>query len=422
MVSSLVDTQQPIVMEPHAEVRSLSRRHLFWAIPLAVTGFLGIATVAVAGLLPSKLVATKRDCLARDADNVCTKEGPSEKLQFAIVPADAQPVEPRLEIDGPPTYDSKGQVLFVTVRSPELSILQWWVGRDNPAVDPKSYADLFAVESPEEQTKRGQRDMRTAKETAEFVALQRLGFDAKLTPGDVIIDELVCLKASDDGRSCVESAPSDKVLDPGDKLLKVDGTPLHVVDDLAPILARHKPGDKVQVDYERDGKPGSGEIELIASPEEPDRTIVGFLPSDTATVSLPKDVKINIDTESIGGPSAGLAFTLTLIDQLSTGDLLGGKRIAVTGTINIHAEVGAIGGLSSKASAVLQSGAKYFLVPTAQGDADIAKAREVVGDKVEIIPVATLDEALAALARIGGDPAPAVETPATDSVPATTAP
>ncbi len=422
MVSSLVDTQESIVMEPRAEVRSLSRRHLFWAVPLAVIGFLGLGAVAVAGLLPSKLVASKRDCVARDANNVCTKNGASEKVQFAIVPADAQPVEPRLEIKGPPTYDSKGQLLFVTVRSPELSILEWWVGRDNPAVDPKSYADLFAVETPEQQTQRGQRDMRTAKETAEFVALKRLGFDAKLTPGEVIIDELVCLKASDDGRSCVESAPSDKVLDPGDKLLKVDDTPLSTVDDLAPILAEHKPGDKVQVDYERDGKPGSGEIELIAAPDEPERTIVGFLPSDTATISLPADVTINIDTESIGGPSAGLAFTLTLIDQLSPGDQVGGKPIAVTGTININAQVGAIGGLSSKASAVLQSGAKYFLVPTAQGEADIAKARKVVGDAVELIPVATLDEALAALKRIGGDPLSPVETPTTDSVPATTAP
>ena len=65
-----------------------------------------------------------------------------------------------------------------------------------------------------------------------------------------------------------------------------------------------------------------------------------------------------------------------------------------------------IGGLSSKASAVLQSGAKYFLVPTNQGEADIAKARNVVGDAVEIIPVGTLDEALAALQRIGGEPVP----------------
>jgi len=401
-----------------ADVRSPSRRHLFWAVPLTVVGFLGIGAVAVAAVLPSTLVATKHDCEQREGAR-CVKQGPEETVQFAVAPADAQPVEPRLSIEGPQTFGGSGQVLFVTVRTPELSALEWFVGRNNPAVDYKSYSDLFATETPQQQTTRGQRDMRTAKDTAEYVALHRLGFDATLTPGEVIVDELVCLKVSDDGRSCAERAPSDQVLDPGDKLLSIDGTPLSVVDDLAAVLAKHKPGDKVTIAYERDGRPGSGEIQLIAAPDEPDRTIVGFVPSDTAVISLPSDVKINIDTESIGGPSAGLAFTLTLMDQLSKGDLLGGKRVAVTGTININAEVGAIGGLSSKASAVLQSGAKYFLVPSAQGDDDIAKARKVVGDKVEIIPVATLDEALAALQRIGGDALPA---PPADSVPTDTTP
>ena len=420
MVSSLVDTQESIVIEPVDDVRSLSQRHLLWAIPLAAVGLLAVVAVAVAALLPSTLVATKRDCLERNEAGVCTKKGPSEDVQFAIVPADAQAVEPLLTIDGPTTYDSHGQVLFVTVRNPELSMLDWWVGRHNPAVDEKSWADLYENETPQQQTSRGQRDMRTAKETAEYVALHRLGFDARLTPGDVIIDELVCLKASDDGPTCLESAPSDKLLDPGDKLLKVDGTSVAVVDDLTPILAKHAPGDSVQIDYERDGKPGSGTIELIAAPDDPSRTIIGFIPSDTAAVDLPADISIKIDTESIGGPSAGLAFTLTLVDQLSDGDLLGGKRVAVTGTINIRAQVGAIGGLSSKASAVLQSGAKYFLVPTAQGEKDIAKARQVVGDDVEIIPVANLDEALAALQRIGGTAPPdqPIEEPATtDSTP-----
>lgn len=417
MVSSLVDTQQPIVIEPPVTVRSLSRRHRLWAIPLAVLGFSALVAVGVSAVLPSTLVASKRDCLERDADGACTKTGDSEDVQFAVVPADAQPVAPLLQIKGPATYGGRGEVLFVTVRTPELSVLQWWVGRDSPAVDEKSYSDLYATETPEQQSSRGQRDMRTAKETAEFVALQRLGFDAKLTPGDVIVDDLVCLAASDDGRTCDEFAPSDQLLDPGDKLVEVDGMPLQVVDDLTAILARHEPGDEVAVKYDRDGQPGTGTVTLIADPDETERPIIGFYPSDTATISLPPDVSISIDTESIGGPSAGLAFTLTLIDELSEGDLLGGNRIAVTGTINIHAEVGAIGGLASKASAVMQAGAKYFLVPMSQGEQDIARAREVVGDEVEIIPVATLDEALATLQRLGGQPLPALDTMVRDSAP-----
>jgi Lon-like protease len=409
MVSSLVDTQQSIVMEPNPEVRAPNRRHLWWALPLAALGLVAVIGVLLSAALPSTLHFKKSGCDAKTNRDKC-------KVQFAIVPADAQPVQPRLQITGPTTYPTADEVLFVTVRSPELSLLDYWVGRDSPAVDGKTYGDLYATETPQEQTTRGQRDMRTAKETAEYVALHRLGFDATLTPGEVVIDHMVCVKVSADGRTCADYAPSDKVLDPDDKLVKVDGVAVSVVDDLSPILAKHKPGDTIRIDYERGGKQAFGDVTLIASPEQPDRTIVGFLPSDTSKVVLPADVKISIDTESIGGPSAGLAFTLTLIDQLSKGDLLGGKRIAVTGTIDIHALVGPIGGLSSKASAVLQSGAKYFLVPTAQGDADIAKARLVVGDAVEIIPVATLDEALAALRRIGGDELPPAPT-TTDSAP-----
>jgi Lon-like protease len=417
VVSSLVDTQQLIVTEGEAAVRAPGRRNLIWAIPLAVIGLLGVLGVIAAAVVPSTLVATKRECAKRDAKGACTAQGSAEAVQFAIVPADAQPVAPRLKITGPPTYDSRGQVLFVTVRAPELSMLEWWVGRNNQAVDPKSYNDLYATETPQQQTTRGQVDMRTAKETAEYVALKKLGFGAELIGGDVVIDQLVCLKASADRQTCTQFAPSDKLLDPGDKLVKVDGVALKTVDDLQPILAKHKPGDKVQIDYERDGSPASGQVELIDSPDKPGRTLVGFIPSDTSRVVLPKDIKIKIDTESIGGPSAGLSFTVTLIDQLSKGDLLGGNKVAITGTIDINGNVGAIGGLTSKASAVLQSGAKYFLVPTSQGEADIANARGVVGSAVTIIPVATLDEALAALQRLGGAPAPTVQPVTTDSTP-----
>ena len=77
--------------------------------------------------------------------------------------------------------------------------------------------------------------------------------------------------------------------------------------------------------------------------------------------------------------------------------------MAVTGTINLDGSVGAIGGLVQKASAVEQTGVDVFLVPTAQGPDDIAAARAAAPD-LEIVAVATLDEALAALAAHGGDP------------------
>jgi PDZ domain-containing protein len=244
--------------------------------------------------------------------------------------------------------------------------------------------------------------MRSAKETAEFVALDHLGYPAEIIPGDVIVSDLVCLEANAEGTECIDYAPSDDLLDPGDKLLKVDGEELATIEDLTPILRRHQPGDVIEIEFERPGEgTKTGEVELIGAGETPERTIIGFVPFDTATAELPFDV--DIDSGAIGGPSAGLAFTLTLIDELTPGELTGGRRVAVTGTIRIDGTVGAIGGLAQKVSAVRQQGATVFLVPTEQGEDDLARAREVAGDDVAIVPVATLDEALAALADLGGN-------------------
>jgi PDZ domain-containing protein len=121
-------------------------------------------------------------------------------------------------------------------------------------------------------------------------------------------------------------------------------------------------------------------------------------------VELP--FELSIDTQSIGGPSAGLAFTLTLIDELTEGELTPPGGVAVTGTMSLDGTVGAIGGLRQKASAVAQTGVDVFLVPAAQGEADIAAAQRAAGDDLTIIPVSNLDEALAALRELGGDPLP----------------
>ncbi|NBV03638.1 MAG: hypothetical protein EBS10_05610 [Acidimicrobiia bacterium] len=158
----------------------------------------------------------------------------------------------------------------------------------------------------------------------------------------------------------------------------------------------------MSVRVERRGSdPFEAEVELIAVPDDPDRTIVGFIPFDTRRIELP--FTVDIDTGSIGGPSAGLAFTLTLIDELSPGELTSAREVAVTGTMNLDGSVGAIGGLRQKASAVDQAGIDVFLVPAAQRAEDIEAARAAAPD-LEIIPVATLDEAVAALVALGGDP------------------
>jgi len=332
----------------------------------------------------------------------------TEPVEFALVPAGAQPVAPRLTVQGASTYPTDDRVYFVTITQPEISILDWWIIRDSDATRFMSYRDKYGEQTPQQVVQSGQRQMRTAKDNAMYVAFKAAGLDVELQPGEVIIDFLLCLEANEAGTECTKFSPADDVLDPGDVINKVDGQPVETIEDLGPILKSIEPGGTVEVEFTRKGEKMTGQIETILAPgEDPPRTIIGFRPIDTTTVKLPDGIDVKIDTEQIGGPSAGLAFTLTLIDQLTKGDLLGGNNIAVTGTIELDGTVGAIGGLAAKAAAVAQIGVKYFLVPTSQGmdgPDGILQARKAVGDDLEIIPVATLDEALAALQRLGGDP------------------
>ena len=133
-------------------------------------------------------------------------------------------------------------------------------------------------------------------------------------------------------------------------------------------------------------------------------TIIGIIPADTRTVQLPFDVAIS--TADIGGPSAGLAFTLGLLDDLTEGNLMGRGRVAATGTMSPDETVGAIGALRQKAVAARDAGVTLFLVPSGQSAEELSAARSAAGRGVTIVPVATLQEALKALAANGGDPLP----------------
>ncbi len=399
-------------MEPVPQLAAPSRKHRLWALPFAALGVTAVLAPLVATLIPSTVFINKSRCKEFDTASEISPPpclvGVQEAVEFALVPADAEPVLARLSITGVPTFEPSGNVYFITVRQPPITMLDWFVTRKNKAARFYSYSDKYGDQTEDQLIQSGQRQMHSAKDNAMYVALKAVGYDVSIKQGDVIIDFLLCLEANDEGTECLQFSPADALLDPGDVLQTVGGVEVTIIDDLTQILTGVDAGEMIEIEFERDSVAMSGEIETILAPgEDPPRTIIGFRPIDTTTVSLPAGLTVQFKTDSIGGPSAGLAFTLALIDALTEGDLTGGLDVAVTGTIDVEGNVGAIGGLNSKASAVQQVGVKYFLVPVNQGEDGsdgIARAREVVGDDVEIIPVATLQEALDALVSLGGDP------------------
>ena len=378
-----------------------SPRNRWWAWTIAGIGLLALAAIGVASLLPSSLVGEKEN----------QRTGEMEPTPYALTPASADPVNDRIVFgdlpEGVQRYETENAFKFVTVTAPSQSVLSWVAGRDDPAVSFMTEEDKFGARTPSQRREFNLQQMRSAEQEAQYVALTKLGFDVEITAGDVIVQDVLCKVPSDDGGECEEWFPSDEQIDPADRIIEADGVQLESVDDLADVLADKQPGDEIDLVIER---PGQGEetvtVELSASPDDPERTIIGFVPFDTRAIKLPFEV--DIETGDIGGPSAGLAFTLALIDELSPGSLTGDQNVAVTGTINLEGEVGAIGGLTQKVSAVHQNGVKVFLVPASQGELSDPVKRQRLEDagrgQVKIIPVATLDEALAALESLGGDP------------------
>ena len=381
-----------------------------WGIPFAAVSIVVLTFIAVVALLPAKLVADKP---VEDADG----EVADVETPYALVPAAAQPVAERVSYgdladDISVDTDLDGRVFFVTVSEPAQSLLGYWagaavaptwlrglVGDPEPEVQFTTYEEKYGSQTPSEQRRVSLQMMYDSSQVAQYVALTRSGYDAEIIPR-ILVQSGSCAQVSEDGQRCAEESPLREELQIGDEIFDVDGQRVGTGAEVGAALADRRPGDVVEVTIRRDNEERTLELALVEHPNDPERAIIGFLPFETASVELP--FEIEIDTGQIGGPSAGLAFTLTLIDELTDGDLLGGADMAVTGTMSLDGSVGPIGGLPQKVSAVRQAGIDYFIVPA--GQTDLEAALEIAVDDVELVPVASIDEALAALDELGGDP------------------
>jgi len=333
---------------------------------------------------------------------------PLERYESA--PGRAESVGERIRItdDDVDVFPAENGIRFVTAMGTRVNPLQSFMGWIDPYVDVLTCEQRFGDCDPQLNREVQLGAMSTAKEIAAYVALSRLGFDAKLEEGPAQVagfDPSLCPQDAPPNRACRALAVGDVVRsieiisgELGSGVVKTD-----TLSQLSEALKAAKPGDIARLavtSFDSDDE-RTVEVELVADPEE-GRTLIGFIARDTRTVDLP--FEIEIDTDRIGGPSAGLSFALALIDALTEGELTPDGGVAVTGTIADDGSVGAIGLLLQKAIAVRQSGVKYFLVPASQSEEEIDEARRVMGDDVEIIAVATLEEALSALERLGGSP------------------
>jgi Lon-like protease len=297
---------------------------------------------------------------------------------YIVLPDRARPTDPLVKVPGEDQGESEEGIYMVDVRVGRASVFE----RLFPSIHEGSTLVPEEVLNPEGVSDRQRRTsslnaMSHSQQIAVAVALRELGRKVDVTP---LGAEVVLVQPG---------FPADGELEIGDVIIEADGEPIRSIAALQRAMTDVRPGGRVTLVVRRGDRRVELRLETRASQREPDRAVVGVQVEDAEEFDFPLPVRI--DAGSIGGPSAGLAFALDIVDELGR-DLDEGRRIVVTGELTLEGEVRAIGGIRQKAIGAKEAGADLFLVP----DANAAEARRYAGD-LEVVAVSSFDEALSSL-------------------------
>ena len=303
--------------------------------------------------------------------------------EFIFTPGNAKPLAERVTVEGARPKE-EGDVYYVDVfvrRTTRLEDLLPFLRPEGSTVVPEQ-ALLPAGTSETERDRQTAAEMSRSELVASAVALRALGQEVVAKPqGALVIDV-----ASD--------VPAAAEVDSGDVIVAVDGVAVQTPDELRREIGRRKPGDEVELTLERDDETLKVTVKTVASPEDPNRAIVGIRVDQQADIEVPID--IDIDLGRVGGPSAGLPFALEIARVLGR-DVTHGCNIAATGELALDGTVLSVGGLRQKTIAARNADVDAFVVPAG---ANAEEARQHAGD-LEVIPVENFQQALQTLTTTG---------------------
>jgi Lon-like protease len=306
---------------------------------------------------------------------------PSDK--YIYLPDEAHAVAPIVTVEGEKPDDDGGGIHYLDVLVRKAVIAE----RIYPGLrEGSDLADPDEVLPPgvDDSTNRAinLRSMATSQETAAAVALRRLGYEVDAEP----VGALVAAVGGD--------APAVGKLKPSDIIVAIDGQEVLTLDDVGRIMGRVDPGDEVRLRVRDGEKLRQVAVRTVPHPGAPDRAIIGVVIRPAVRIGkLPIDVEI--DAGNVGGPSAGLAFALDILEELGR-DIDRGYKVAVTGEIELDGTVGAVGGIEQKTIGARRSGMDVLLVPA--GD-NAREARRHAGP-LRVFAVNNFREALRHLATL----------------------
>jgi PDZ domain-containing protein len=315
---------------------------------------------------------------------------------YVISPGDATSVNGLIRVPSPYAHPTHGSFLLTDVLVGPVSAAQLPGYLLDAHDDLVPAVDVLGPGGTQRQLERqGAQEMSVSQDLATIVALDHLPSVPVVGHGALVI-------------SYVQGTPAARWVRPDDVIVAIDGSPISGPDQLRRAVGAMAPGAEVELEVDNavTGDQRTVTTRLITSSAATGgagHALLGVMVAGNPVAVHRLEGPVKINSDQIGGPSAGLAFTLGVIDKLSNGDLSGGRRIAATGEIDARGDVLPIGGLPQKMVAVREAHAKVFFVPYGQSAQDYRLARQFSGGKVAMVKVHDVTDALAYLARTGGD-------------------
>ncbi|BDG35032.1 SepM family pheromone-processing serine protease [Saccharococcus caldoxylosilyticus] len=303
---------------------------------------------------------------------------------YVTMPGSAQDLKPLVHVEH--GDNDAGTFMLTTVRMGRANAISYLLAHARPFYELYPLEEIKQEgETDEEYTMRQLQLMEQSKEAAIAVAYKKAGKPVSYKTKGVYV------------MSVLPHMPAEGQLKVGDRIVAINGKKMTTSDQMVKYIRAKKKGDKIHVTFVRGKKQREATLALMPFPHEPKQIGIGIsLATDYDIVTNPP---VRVDSEQIGGPSAGLMFSLEIYNQLVKEDITKGHKIAGTGTINMEGEVGPIGGISQKIVAADREGAEIFFAPNEHGAADsnyreAVKTAKKIGTKMKIVPVDTFDDAI----------------------------
>ncbi|WP_257985887.1 SepM family pheromone-processing serine protease [Bacillus sp. M6-12] len=303
---------------------------------------------------------------------------------YVSKPGMAKELEPIIEVEG--GDDAKGSFMLTTVRMGKANIYSYAAAKFNKyhEIYPEKYIRA-EDETDEEYNIRQLHLMEGSKINAIKTAYHEAGKKYEIKYRGVFVSGIM------------ENMPAEGILKAGDRITAADGIAFKSSEEFTSHVSKKKAGETVTLTIKRDGKKKT--VKLKVQPFKQDASRVGVGISLVEDKSISTDPKVEVKTDQIGGPSAGLMFSLEIYNQLTKGDLTKGYNIAGTGTMEEGEKVGPIGGIQQKIVAADQAGAEIFLAPNEGGESgsnyrEALIAAKDINTSMKIIPIDTFSEAV----------------------------